>query len=279
MAAGAEAAAGPVASVPDTGLRRFWNISRALAVTDFKLRYFGSVLGYLWALARPLMLFGVLYVVFTKVVRFGGDVNFYPVLLLSGMVLNNFFAEASGDSVTSIVTQQALLQKISFPAAAIPFSRVLNAAINFSLNLVVVIGFMLASGVSVRLSWLLLPVILVMMFIYGVGVSLVLSALYVRYRDMEPIWDVALQILFYASPILYPIELVPTQLAHFLMCNPMAVVIEQVRHWMIDPTAPTAAQAIGGGARLLIPTAILFGALALGIRLYRKRAPYFAEEL
>lgn len=277
MAARAEATR--VVHSPDSPLRRFLNITVALGVTEFKLRYFGSVLGYVWALFRPLLLFGVLYVVFTQIVRFGAGVEHYPVMLLTGLVLFSYFAEATGDAVSSIVTQEGLIQKMSFPIAAVPASVVLSSAINLVLNVVVVIGFTLASGVQVEATWLLLPVVLLTLIALSGGVGLLLSALYVRYRDIRPIWEVGLQMLFYGTPILYPIEAVSHTLQVILMCNPLAVIVEQVRHWVIDPTAPTAAEAIGGGVRLLIPLSIFLGVCALGVYLFRKRAPYFAEEL
>jgi ABC-2 type transport system permease protein len=264
------------------GWRRFLHLTRLLAVTDFKLRFFGSVLGYLWTLMRPLLLFGVLYVVFSEVVRLGERVEFYPVILLSGMVLYLYFSEATLKSVPSVTTNENLVRKIHFPRLAIPLSTVLAVSFQLGLNLVVLFFFMLVSGVEPRASWVQLPLILLALFTITVGVSMLLSALYVVARDVDPIWDVLTQALFYATPVLYPIELLAERsetLSHIAMMNPLAVVIQQFRHAMIDPSAQSAGQAIGGWAWLLIPAAITMGTFIVGFIVFNRMAPRIAEEL
>ena len=264
------------------GWRRFLHLTRLLAVTDFKLRFFGSVLGYLWSLMRPLMLFGVLYVVFSEVVRLGERVEFYPVILLSGMVLYLYFSEATLKSVPSVTTNENLVRKIHFPRLAIPLSTVLAVSFQLGLNLVVLFFFMLVSGVEPRASWVQLPLILLALFTITVGVSMLLSALYVVARDVDPIWDVLTQALFYATPVLYPIELLAERsetLSHIAMMNPLAVVIQQFRHAMVDPSAQSAGQAIGGWAWLLIPAAITMGTFIVGFIVFNRMAPRIAEEL
>ncbi len=271
---------GPTALGDDP--RRLWNLTRALAVTDFKLRFFGSALGYLWQLVRPLMFFGVLYVIFTQVVRVGGDVELYPVALLLGIVLYTFFSEASGGAVTSLVDRESLVRKIEFPRLAVPLAALLTALLNLALNLGVVLVFLLLAGGEVRLSWLELPLLVLALGLFAGGLGMLLSALYVRYRDIKPIWDVVLQVLFYASPIFYPLDAVaersPTA-AHLLMLNPFTAVLQQARHAVIAPSHADAATAIGGGARLLAPVAVGLGVLALGYVVFARRAPRVAEEL
>ena len=280
------------------GWRRFLHLTRLLAVTDFKLRFFGSVLGYLWTLMRPLLLFGVLYVVFSEVVRLGERVEFYPVILLSGMVLYLYFSEATLKSVPSVTTNENLVRKIHFPRLAIPLSTVLAVSFQLGLNLVVLFFFMLVSGVEPRASWVQLPLILLALFTITVGVSMLLSALYVVARDVDPIWDVLTQALFYATPVLYPIELLAERSetlshiamsgpqsaqartdSHIAMMNPLAVVIQQFRHAMVDPSAQSAGQAIGGWAWLLIPAAITMGTFIVGFIVFNRMAPRIAEEL
>ena len=260
-------------------LRRFVSMTFTLAVTDFKLRFFGSVLGYLWTLMRPLMLFGVLYFIFTEVVKVGADIQYYPVYLLSSIVLFTFFAETTSRGVISLVERENLLRKVRFPRLVIPLAVALHSLFNLGLNLIVVFGFVFASGIEPRLSWLQLPLLVVLLVVLSVGVTMLLSALYVRYRDMEPIWEVLLQVMFYASPILYVIATLPDSLEREAMVNPLAAVFTQVRHAVIDPSAPTAAEAIGGGVRLLIPLAIVFGAFALGAWVFAREAPRIAEDL
>jgi ABC-2 type transport system permease protein len=264
---------------PGSELRRFLNITIALATTEFKIRYFGSVLGYLWSLMRPLMLFGVLYVVFTHVVRFGSGITHYPLKLLLAIVLWTYFAEATGQSVASLVQRENLLRKIAFPPAAIPLSVTLTSAFNLFLNLVVVIGFVLITGIAPAPSWLQLIPLIVLLVIVAAAVSMLISLLYVPFRDMLPIWEVTAQILFWGTPIIYVIESAPEGVRNVLMMNPLAAVIEQARHAVIDPSAPSAAAASGGALRLLIPLALIVALVAVSVVLYRRAAPTIAERL
>jgi ABC-2 type transport system permease protein len=259
--------------------RRFWNITLALAATEFKIRYFGSVLGYLWSLMRPLMLFGVLYVVFTHVVRFGSGINHYPLKLLLGIVLWTYFAEATSQALASLVQRENLLRKISFPPAVIPLSVALTSGFNFLLNIGVVLLFVLITGIAPAWSWLELIPLVLLLVVATVATAMLVSLLYVPFRDMAPIWEVASQILFWGTPIIYVIESAPAGVQKILMFNPLAVVIEQARHAIIDPSAPSAASAAGSAARLLIPIAITGALAALAFYLYRRAAPTIAERL
>jgi ABC-2 type transport system permease protein len=225
------------------------------------------------------MLFGVLYVVFTHVVRFGGGITHYPLKLLLGLVLWSYFAEATSQSVACLVQRENLLRKISFPPAAIPLAVTLTSAFNLSLNLLVVVVFVLVTGIDPALSWLELVPLLVALVIVTASVSLLISLLYVPFRDMLPIWEVITQILFWGTPIIYVIESAPESVQEILMLNPLAVIIEQARHAVIDPSAPSAAAAAGGAVRLLVPLAITVALLALSVALYRRTAPSIAEKL
>ena len=261
--------------------RRFLQLAVTLAVMDFKLRFFGSALGYLWQLIRPLMLFGVLYVVFTQFVRLGGDVKFYPALLLTGVVLFQFFGEATSRSLSSITEREGLIRKIDFPRLAVPLAVILTAYFNLVINLIAVLVFVFATGVEPRLEWLALPVLLLLLGLFAAGVGTLLAVLYVRFRDLKPIWDVILQVTFYGSPILYPLEIIPSETAQKLIptFNPLATILVQFRHSLIDPDAPNAWDAVGGAQYLLIPVAISAGLIGLGLWLFKRQAPRLAEEL
>jgi ABC-2 type transport system permease protein len=259
---------------------RFWTLTWTLAVLSFRLKFFGSVLGYFWQLMRPLLMFGVLYFVFTELVRLGGGVNNYPVVLLMGIIIYTFYAEATGTSVTSVPDHETLVRKVHFPRLVIPLSVVLTTYLNFILNFVAVIVFVLASGIEPRLSWLEIIPLIGALGLLSAGIGTMLSALFVRYRDVAPIWEVVLQLSFYGAPILYPIEKIPKEsLQHLIMCNPLAAIVEQARHAIIDPTAPSAAQAIGGAQYLLIPLGILVLVCVLGFVIFDRSAPHIAEEL
>ena len=260
--------------------RRFVYLALTLAVTEFKLRFFGSALGYLWQLMRPLMLFGVLYFVFTQFVRIGEGVEFYPVVLLTNIVLYTFFAEGTG-AVSSVVDRENLVRKIQFPRLAIPVSVVLTAAFNLTLNSLVILALALASGVTPHWTWFELPVLLLALALLTLGFAMLLSALYVRFRDIKPIWEVALQILFYASPIIYAIETIDTAqwVKKAIMLNPLSAILQQVRYAVIDPTAPAAAEVLGSWELLLVPAAIAVGVFVLGFWVFNREAPRIAEEL
>jgi ABC-2 type transport system permease protein len=260
--------------------RRFLYLSATLALTDFKLRFFGSVLGYVWQLVRPLLLFGVLYLVFTQFVRIGGGVEFYPVVLLANIVLYTFFLEGTG-AVGSLVDRESLVRKIQFPRAAVPVAVVLTAGFNLTLNILVVLGFALASGVRPHWSWLEAPLLIAALALLVTGLAMLLSALYVRYRDVKPIWEVVLQLAFYATPVIYAIETIDVDdsIKQLLMLSPLAAILQQFRHAVIDPGAPSAAAAAGGAEWLLVPAAITIAVVALGWKVFDRAAPRIAEEL
>jgi ABC-2 type transport system permease protein len=260
-------------------LRRLVNLTTTLAVTDFKLRFFGSALGYLWTLMRPLLLFGVLYVVFTEIVRFGGDVEHYPVYLLMAIVLFTYFSETTSRGVTSLMERENLLRKVRFPRLVIPLSVALHALFNLGLNLIVVFVFVFASGIDPRVEWLGLIPLIILLVLFATGVTMLISALYVRYRDMQPIWEVVLQVLFYASPVIYVTSTFPDSVEQEAMTNPLTAILTEARYLLIDPAAPTAAEAIGGEARLLIPLFVVVAVFVLGFWVFTREAPRIAEEL
>jgi ABC-2 type transport system permease protein len=264
------------------GARRFFDLLWLLAVTEFKRTYFGTVFGYLWSLVRPLMLFGVLLFVFTQVFKVGSELPNYPVLLLLGIVLFTFFQEATTNAVTSVAAQEGVVRKTQFPRLVIPLSTVLTAAFNFGLNLVIVFAFIFAWGVDPMWTWLLFPIPLALLFVLTTAVSMLLSVLYVRFRDVAIIWTVGAQMLFYATPILYPLGekgLENESIEQALMVNPLAVIIEQVRVWMLEPNAPTAAEAAGGAIHLLPALAIFVGICVLSVWTFNRQAPKIAEDL
>ncbi len=263
------------------GPRRFFDLLWLISVTEFKRVYFGTVLGYIWSLVRPLMLFAVLLFVFTQVFKLGSDdAEFYPVLLLLGIVLFTFFSEATTSSVTSVVTQEGVVRKTQFPRLVIPLSTVLTSSFNLGLNLIVVLVFTLAFGVEPTWTWLLFPVVLAVLFVFTAATSMALSVLYVRFRDVAIIWTVVTQVLFYATPVLYPIEILDNETyKRLLMVNPLGPIFEQARVWMLEPSAPSAAE-VAGGAAWLIPAALIYvGVCVFAVWIFNRDAPRIAEEL
>ena len=264
--------------------RRFWRLSWTLAVTDFKLRFFGSVLGYLWQLMRPLMLFSVIYIVFAEILKVGGDQPFFGVAMLLGVVIFQFFTDATSAAVQALVMRENLVRKIDFPRMAVPAACVIEALMNFLLNLIPVFLFLMLAGGQVYLRWLELPLVIALVLVFTAGCSMLLSALYVRYRDVKPIWDVVMQALFYATPILYSLSVVIDKVgitaARILLISPLGSAIQQARHAVISPQYASPSQVFGGGTiSILIPISVAVVTFAVGLVVFVRAAPRVAEEL
>lgn len=255
---------------------------KELTKTDFKLRYQGSVLGYLWALLRPLMMFAILYVVFSKLLRFGGDIPHYPVYLLTGTVLWSFFTECTGQGIQAIVQRGDLLRKISFPKYIVVVSTTFTALINLLINLVVVVIFAILNGVTPSFSWLMVPILIAELYALALGVSFLLGSINVKYRDIASIWDVCIQALFYAVPIIYPVSMVANTsalAAKIIILNPIAQVIQDVRYCLITTESITMWNYINTPIVKMIPILIVLVVLILGAKVFRDKSRFFAEEV
>ncbi|WEV60915.1 ABC transporter permease [Streptococcaceae bacterium ESL0729] len=254
---------------------------KELVSTDFKLRYQGSVLGYLWSVVKPLMLFTIMYFVFVRFLRFGGDMPHFSVALLLGMVLWNFFAESTMLGMTSIVSYGGLLRKVNIPKTIIVTSSTMNSVINLLINLIVVVIFALINGVSLTWRVAFLPFLLVELFILAYGLALLMSAIYVRFRDLGQIWEVVLQGAMYATPIIYPITMIIdrgyTTIAQLMMLNPMAQIIQDARYLTISPENLTIWQLVDNKFLALIPYLLPFAIFLLGRWYFNKQSDYFAE--
>jgi ABC-2 type transport system permease protein len=277
--------------------RRFLELTLTMARTEFKLRYFGSVLGYFWSLARPLLFFGVIYVFFTQIIRVGKGIPNYGVYLLTGIVLWNYFAEATGLCVNCLVAREAMLRKIRFPRMVIPLAVSLTAIFNLGMNFIAVIVFALVSGIQPALSWLELIPIAFGFIVLATGIGMLLAALYVRYRDVAPIWEVLSQVLFYSSPIMY-IASSYKSFEHYALLNPLALLLTQMGYAFIHPhriptlvSTPTghmyvleqkmrsASAAAGGPLHVLAALALIPAVFALGAWYFTREAPRIAEQL
>jgi ABC-2 type transport system permease protein len=259
--------------------RKFWRLLWHLAVTDFRLKYHGSAFGYIWSLLSPLLLFGVLYLAFTRVARIGAGVENYAVVLLFNIMLFQFFSEATARAMSSIVTRESVVRKMEFPRLALPLSIVLASAFTLLLDLVVVAGYAILVGAGPLTTWLLVPVLILWLYVFTVGTSLFLSTVYVRFRDIAQIWLVISRVLFYGSPVLFPIERFPSGWKALLLLNPLAPLFAQARVWFVDPQAPTFAQALGGTVYLIYPLLVLIAVFVLGVWLFDRNAPRVAEEI
>lgn len=251
-----------------------------LVRTDFKLRYQGSVLGYAWSLLRPLFIFFILYIVFVKFLRFGDGIEHFPIYLLLGIVLWNFFSEMTSQGLGSIVGRGDLIRKIKIPRWIIVLSSSISALINVCLNLVVVLVFMIINQVDISSSVLYFPLTLVQLYIFALGVSLFLSAAFVKYRDISYIWEVVLQAGFYATPILYTLSLITNVTAQkLILLNPVAQTIQDARYQLVTHQTITTKQLFEGGWYSYIPLLITVLALIIGVIYFKKESKYFAENI
>lgn len=254
---------------------------KELTKTDFKLRYQGSVLGYLWALLRPLLMFAIMYIVFAKLLKIGNDIPHYPVYLLCGTSMWSFFTECTSQGIQAIVTRGDLLRKISFPKYIVVVSATLTAVINMLINLVVIIIFALLNGVTPTWHWLLVLPAVFELYLLSLGIAFLLGSINVKYRDITSIWDVLVQALFYAVPIIYPISMVASTsqiAAKIILLNPISQAIQDIRFNLITDQTITVWNYIGGPA-ILIPLALVILVLAIGAYNFRKKSKFFAEEV
>ena len=266
--------------------RYSWILLRELVKTDFKLRYQGSMLGMAWSVLKPLMLFAVMYVVFVRFLRFGAGIPHFAVSLLLAQTLWAFFQEATSQGMQAIVGRGDLLRKLKFPKYIVVVSSTVSALINLVISLFVVLIFMIVNGVEFRPIILLFPFVIIELYLFSLGVALLLSTLFVRFRDIGHIWDVIMQAWFYATPIIYPL----TQLINVgwlsvaklvLMLNPIAQIIQDARYLVVTTQTETIWGLVGQQCWLLklIPLLIVVIVLLVGVTVFRRRSPYFAEEL
>lgn len=263
---------------------RLFRLAYTLAATDFKLKFFGSVLGYLWQLVNPLMLFGVLFAVFSFALKLDGGVRFFPVALLLGIVLFSFFSETTSAAVRSLMMREPLVRKIDFPRLAVPIASVLTSVFNLGLNLVPVLIFLVASGGRPRLAWFGFVGIVLLLITFAFGLAMLLSVAFVRFRDIDPIWSVVLQIIFYTSGVFFSVQSIASQkhgqlLVDLLFCNPFAVLLGYARHLFIDPSWPAPGTALSSEWLLLVPFGLIALSVIVGFLVFSREAPRVAEDL
>ena len=258
---------------------RPWRLIRQLATTDFKLRYQGSILGYLWSLLKPLAIFTILYLVFVRFLRFGDEIEFFSVYLLLGIVFWTFFAETTSRGLQVIVDQRDLIRRVNFPKLTLLIAGSINALINLGLNLIVVGIFLWLVGAEVRLAILWLPLLVAQLYLLSLAAALFLSTVYVRFRDVGHIWEIVTQGLFYLTPIIYPLSIVPAETAKWLLINPLAQVVQDARYAVVTDQTPTISQLFGSGTIRWLPIAASLIGLAGGLWYFQRQARTFAERV
>lgn len=256
----------------------YLNLTLQLAITDFKLKYSGSLLGYLWSLVKPLFFFGVLYVIFTYFFNLGKGIPNYPVYLLVGIMFWTFFAEATMGGMHSVVSRGDLLRKVNFPKLVIVLSAIITSTLTFALNLIIIFAFLFFTGISSTVYTLFLFPIAVELFIFILGLSLILATLYTKFRDFAHIWEVVLQVGFYAVPIIYPVTFIPESLKWVIMLNPVTQIIQDVR-WSLISRDVNTTWTVMGIPLAYITIAIVVSIFIFGLWLFNKSSKNFAEEI
>jgi ABC-2 type transport system permease protein len=248
-----------------------------LAVTNFKLKYTGSVLGYVWSLVKPMMIFGVTYLVFVQLLGAGRSSPSFPLQLLVGVVLWSFFGETTGSALSTVVANAQLIKKAYFPRPVLVLASTLTASMTFAINicLIVLIAGVLG-GLELRLDSLLAIVVVIELYVLVVGLGMLLSSLFVFFRDLGHIWEILLQVLFYGSAVVYPLNLKPG-FAHWLALNPIAQIINDFRYLVVSSGIPSTPKILG--AAILIPTGLTVLCLVVGYLVFQRKAPDFAEQL
>ncbi len=250
-------------------------IIKDLTLTDFKLKYNRSILGFFWSLLKPLLMLATLYVVFHLLISL--DVPHYELFLLLGIILWGFFTEATLNSMSALTRNTSLIRKTRFNKKLIIVSANLSSLISLFLNLIIFFVFVIIFEVGFSWHIVLFFVLLIELFVFTLGVSFIISAFYVRYRDIGHIWDILMQIGFWVTPIIYPISLVPQKFHNFYILNPLARIIEDSRNALIFHGIPVLD--FGYLKHVLITLVITVGALVIGIIIFNNRSKKFAEQI
>jgi ABC-2 type transport system permease protein len=256
------------------------NLTRELAITSFKLKYTGSVLGYAWSLVKPLLIFGMTYLVFAVFLLRGKTTpaQNFPVQLLLGIVVWTFIADATVSSVSAIVGNAHILLKAYFPRWILVVASTLSASMTLAVNMTLVLCIGIPLGwYHVGLQTLLLPVLFIELYVLIAGIGMLLSALFVFYRDLGHVWEIMLQLLLYASAIVFPFALVPERFRILMGFNPFAQIIEDMRRALVTPLIPWTSEVLGW--LIIVPWAAVCIVFGLGFFVFRRLSPKFGEAL
>jgi len=246
------------------------NLIWVLAWVEFKQRYKNSVLGYFWSLLEPLLMFAVLYIVFSNLMRV--QVEHYQLFLLQGIIMWSFFTRSTSASLMAIAGKPQLVKKVYFPRDILVISGCITALLMSIFESIVFLAFLLFFGIPLSVNIAYLPIIIFLFFMIALGTSLVLAALNVYYRDIQYIWALVLQIGFFATPVIFPLSVFPPYLLKVLSYNPLAQVIFLARDVTLYSKVPNMAS-------FLFVIFIAVVVLVFGYVIFTRLEPRFAEEL
>lgn len=258
-------------------LRYVARVMRVVSVADFKVKYSDSVLGYVWSWLKPLGTFAILFVVFGRFFKLTVGFEHYALYLLLGIVLWSYFADATTLAMYSFAASAGVLRRLAFPRFVIPLATTITTAITFCINSVVVGVFVVIDGVVPTLQWLLLPFLLLELYLLLAAMAIILSTVYIRFRDVGQLWELFLQLLFYASPIIYPVYFLPPWAKPIAFLSPFVQIMQDIRAIVIPGPQITATEVYGTPWGRLIPLAFLLVLTLIAVMLYRRESPYLAE--
>ncbi len=247
-------------------LEKYKFLIKQLVSRDFKIKYKRSILGALWSFVNPLLTMSVQYVVFSTIFKM--DIANYPVYLLSGIVLFNFFTEATNMSLHAIIGNASLITKVYVPKYIYPVSKILSTSVNLLIALLPLLIMCLATGVKVTKAWLVIPFVLICLLLFCIGMGFILSAVMVFFRDMQFIWSVLTMVLTYATPVFYPESILSPEVSGLLKFNPMYQYITFFRTVVIEGISPEPRLYLG-----CMMFSLLF--LGIGIIVFRKTQDKF----
>ena len=274
----------PLAAARATsGVAYYLRVLRVIGAIDFKARYTDAALGYVWSLVKPLAYFGVLWVVFAHLLRTANQTDDFALFLLVGLLLFIFFVDSVTAMVPSIVEGGTTLRRLAFDPILIPLSASVAIAITFCVNLLVFVAFAAIQGISPRFGWFLVIPLLAELYLFILALGLLLSALYVRFRDIGQVWELAAQLLFFASAIFYPVGILPDWAQKVAFLNPFVQVMQDIRHSVFGgssgPNDVTAAAVFAGAGGRLVPIVIVMLLFVTALIFFRREGRYFAERL
>jgi len=283
MSSTSPATAAPAGRPPRSGFYYQARVLRVIAGTEFKLKYADSVLGYVWSLLKPLGIFSVLYVVFGRFFRLDVGFAHYPLYLLVGIVLWYFFVDATTLAMSSIVSRGSLLRKLAFPRLLVPLSASLTALLTFGVNLLAIAAFVAWNRIVPRIDWILILPLILEIVVFTIAVAVLLATLFVRFRDVAQLWDLAIQVLFFASPIFYPVGFLPGWAQKVAMLSPFVHAMQEIRAVMLLPHETTEILTVtdvyGTSLAHLLPIAFALLLLGFALAYFRRESPSFPERV
>ena len=258
---------------------RFLDLLWLVSVAEFKSQYASTFLGFLWTIVRPLIFFGLIFLVLREVLGIGANIEGYGQSLVISLILFTFFADSTNRSVRSLSSKESMIRKMRFPRIIIPLSINLTAGFTLALNFLAVAPLLYAFGLEPRPSWALFGLVIVLLVMLTMAVSTALSVLFVRVRDTAQAWSLISRLLFYGSPILYTLEFVPATFAKVIAVNPLTLLFAQSRVWLVDPDATTPVESAGVWLGLVAPLAVIAATCVIAVRVFKQDAPRVGEEL